>query len=431
MSEIRRELSPVERWYWVADQVSPLNVIARVHVRGPLSDELLVDAAARLAAEQPLLRVSIAADTDGTRPRFVAPAQPTIPVRSVVEADAWEREVDSVELSTSLDWRTGPLVRILHVSADDSHDIVLTASHIIADGTTVLVLLQRLLELAAGAELAPRNPLPAPEELLPKGFRGPRGGLRIVGGGVADQVTVAVARPARLQPEVAVDAARRRTRLIRHRIDGDVLAALVDTCRAKGVTVHGALTAAMASAIGQEIDPGGSGRLCIGSPIDFRGELEPPVPKDDAGAYVATVPSHLQYGESVDLWDCGRSLNTELERRKRFRQHLVLLATLRLICPKSVSSSGRSFALAESKGPGNVCISNIGRFDFAGRIGEWELSGAQFIAGISISGFYVATVNTSHGVLHWNFTYIDECVSRERANRIADGAVRTLLAGIE
>jgi hypothetical protein len=31
-TEVRRPLSPVERWFWIADQVSPLNVIARVRI---------------------------------------------------------------------------------------------------------------------------------------------------------------------------------------------------------------------------------------------------------------------------------------------------------------------------------------------------------------------------------------------------------------
>jgi hypothetical protein len=33
-TEVCRPLSPLERWYWIADQISPLNVIARAQVRG-------------------------------------------------------------------------------------------------------------------------------------------------------------------------------------------------------------------------------------------------------------------------------------------------------------------------------------------------------------------------------------------------------------
>ena len=33
-TEVRRPRCPVERWYWIADQVSLLNVIARVRLTG-------------------------------------------------------------------------------------------------------------------------------------------------------------------------------------------------------------------------------------------------------------------------------------------------------------------------------------------------------------------------------------------------------------
>ena len=33
-TEVRRPRCPVERWYWIADQVSPLNVTARVRLTG-------------------------------------------------------------------------------------------------------------------------------------------------------------------------------------------------------------------------------------------------------------------------------------------------------------------------------------------------------------------------------------------------------------
>ena len=57
-------------------------------------------------------------------------------------------------------------------------------------------------------------------------------------------------------------------------------------CREEGVTLHGALAAAMAMVIGPAAAQRASGRVCIGSPIDFRAELVPPVSADEAGSYV-------------------------------------------------------------------------------------------------------------------------------------------------
>ena len=438
-TSVARPLSPVERWYWIADQVSPLNVVARVHLSGSIAPGLLERAAAALAAEYPVLRVSIAAHTDGTNPVF-APSSRDVPVRTVTgDAGEWERLADRCELGTSLDWRTGPLARIVDVvvdSAEESHDLVLTVSHIVADGTTALTLLRRLIEHADRLSATPRDvttprpPVGAPEDLLPAGHRGLRGIAAIAATGVGDRAVTAVRRPRRLVPEVEVPANERATRLIRRTLSPAQLDALAQRCRAEGVTVHGALAAAMAMTIGPAAAQRESGRICIGSPIDFRADLRPPVSADEAGAYVSTVGSIVGFGAGNDLWSIARRINRSLRRRRRFGQHLALLSALRFVCPPSVAKSARVIGLIERNGPGNICISNIGRYDFPERVGDWRLSGAQFIAGVSVSGYFVATVNTSHGQLFWNFTYIQGVVSHRSAQRYADGSVDTLLAAV-
>jgi hypothetical protein len=81
-TEVRRPLSPVERWYWIADQVPPLNAIACVHLTGHVPAGVLDRAVADLPAEHPLLRVAVRANADGTNPVF-APSSQNTPVRTV------------------------------------------------------------------------------------------------------------------------------------------------------------------------------------------------------------------------------------------------------------------------------------------------------------------------------------------------------------
>lgn len=50
------------------------------------------------------------------------------------------------------------------------------------------------------------------------------------------------------------------------------------------------------------------------------------------------------------------------------------------------------------------------------------------MGGISVVGYFASSVTTSHGQLSWNFTYIDKAISRERAERLVDDSVRTVLA---
>ena len=87
-------------------------------------------------------------------------------------------------------------------------------------------------------------------------------------------------------------------------------------------------------------------------------------------------------------------------------------------------------AFMEAEGPINLCSSNIGRYSFPERIGALRLSDAQFLTGISVNGYFVAAINSSHGRLFWNFTYIDEAVPGERAERLAEDCLGTLLSAI-
>ena len=439
--EVRRPLRPAERWYWILDQISPLNVIARVRLAGHVPDGLLERAAANLAAEYPKLRVAIRANADGTKPVF-APSSQSIPVRAVRGDDTeWERQVDQHELRASVDWSSGPLVRIVDVVSDapqEVHDLVLTASHIIADATTALSLLRRLVEhadrLAAQAcaddLVASRPVVGAPDDLLPARYRGPRGIARLAATGLADQLATALARPGRLTPESIVPPSRRRTRLVRRMLTSTQVDTLIRRCREENVTVHGALAAAMAMVIGPTAARRDSGRICIGSPIDFRSELDPPVSAEETGSYVATVPSMVRFGGDRDLWSIARQINRSVGRRRRFGQHLTSLFALRLVCPASVAKSSKIFRLIERNGPLNVCIWNIGRYGFPARIGDWRLSGAQFIADVPLIGYFVAAVNTSHDELFWNFTYTDGVVSHRSAQLFADGCLQTLLRAI-
>jgi hypothetical protein len=66
--DVRRSLGPAERWYWIADHSSSLNVFAHVHLTDHISCRLLTRSTGNLAAERLLLRMAIRAEADGTNP---------------------------------------------------------------------------------------------------------------------------------------------------------------------------------------------------------------------------------------------------------------------------------------------------------------------------------------------------------------------------
>lgn len=441
-TELRRPLSPQERWYWIANQVSPLNVLSTVRVHGQIPHDLLEAAAAELAAEYPVLRVAIAADPDGTNPYYVPSTQP-IDIRTVSGDDAeWQRQADSYELATSLDWRTGPLVRLVHIvgNSDDVHDLVLTGSHIVVDGFTVIWLLFRLLQHAdrlsrspGDAQTISRPAVRAPEELLPARYRGVRGFARIASSVVADGLVSAITRPRRLRPETPVPPSQRRTRLLCRNLSGSQLDALIERCHAEGVTVHGALAAAMAMAIGPVVARKDSGWIGINSPIDCRAAAVPPVPFDEAGAFVSSLTPIVRFGGGRDLWSIAQQVNRSMRRRMRFGQHLAAQNAVRYIAPASLDGSERVINRLERLGvTPNMALTNVGRLDFLpAQVGEWSLSGGQGAGSISVAGYLLAAAGTVHGQLFWNFTYVEGVLSQPTAQQFADAAVATLLDALE
>ncbi|MEW2404778.1 hypothetical protein [Streptomyces griseoviridis] len=84
----------------------------------------------------------------------------------------------------------------------------------------------------------------------------------------------------------------------------------------------------------------------------------------------------------------------------------------------------------DERGPVNLCLSNVGRYPFPDRVGRLRVDGAQFLTGVSVMGALVAAVTTCHGRLAWNFSHIDGLIPAARARRVADDAVRTLLAAL-
>lgn len=427
-----RALSPVERWYWICDQFSTLNVISRVRVQGELSEAALRGALDAVQARHPLLRVAVA-DDDGLNPRWVATGRP-IPLR-VVTRDAgdderWVWEVNETELVERVDHTGGPLARVVLVSGlDATHDLLVVVPHIIADGTTVLTLARQILDLAAaGATSAEAmRVLPPTDELRPGRHTGEQGAAILAAQTARDEELMARLRPGRVEPDVKLNLDGRRTALVRRELSGEQLAEVSRAAHTHGTTVHGALTAALVFAAARDAGKPGQ-HFTVGSPIDFRAELEPPVSPDEVGTYVATVPSVVDTAQP--FWAAARAITEDLTARKEEGDHFTLVTMVVGASPNSVAEARPFMEFMQDNGPINLCSSNIGTYDFPDRIGDWVVSGAQFHTGISVNGYVVAAINSSHGRMFWNFTHIRDAVPDDRAARMADDCVATLLTAV-
>ncbi|MFB8007967.1 hypothetical protein [Nocardia sp. NPDC056000] len=442
MTEIRthRPLSPLERMWTFMHELSPLHVVASVHLEGALSASALRAGARAATAAHPLLRVRIHARADGADPWFMPMADPVLPIRTVeadiADAQVVAREID-YENTDPVDPARGPLARLVDVvrgagTEHESHDLILTAGHVIADGRGLVSVLRGIVEEAArfeadGVELEvrSRDPLPAADDLLP---RRTRSVPRAAGVSVADALRTALRRPLRLRTDAEVPITGRWTATVRRRLTRDEVELLGAACREHGVTVQGALLAAMALALGADLDAGARASVVIGSAVDIRRDLEPVVDPADLGFYAATVPLGLPCGPEAEFWAIAGKSGAELRARVRRRTHLTMFAATRLVTPKSRGRAARVIDLVDRKGPINLFITNIGRVDFPERIGAWAVSAVQFTGGLSCTGRFALTVSTHCGAMYLNFIYVDRLISAQRVERTAERALAALRA---
>jgi hypothetical protein len=446
---VGRPLSPLERWYWIADQVTPFNCIGRLRVRGHLPPAVLRAALDELQARHPLLRAAIATDDGERRPRFV-PSSAPVPLRLVTVTgpdagadDRWVTEVNEREIVDPIDWRTGPLCRATLLTGpggtpeDDAHELLLTMPHTVADGTTMLSLLRQVLDIAAavtagtgtgGPALAT---LPGPEDLFRRRYRGRLGALRVTWRMFRDARRTRRDRPGRVEPSESVPFRNRRSRVLHRGLTVEQLDALVAACRRERTSVHGTLAAAMAAAVARDADARRPSHVAIGSAIDFRGDLAEHVPADAVGTYAATVASFAGYLPGASLWPMARAVNRDLTRRKRRGEHFDMVNMVGLSCPQSVEDAWPLIEFIDRSGPVNLCISNVGRIDFPRELGPWQLSAPELMGGLSVVGYLIGLVSTCHGRLSWNFSYVEDVLPRERAEAIVDDCVGLVLAAIQ
>ncbi|MFE3754893.1 hypothetical protein ACFXO9_11350 [Nocardia tengchongensis] len=428
-----RALSPSERWFWIIDRLSPANCSARIRVHGRIPAGRLESAAAALVAEYPLLRMGIS-DNAGRDPWFRPLPEPGIPVRRMESRDSevWEQVLDA-EMAEPIDSRTG-LARItdnaVGVGTDgEFHDIVLTVSHIIADGRSLIALLRKLIDHAAAdtpTPAPPRAPVPPADDLIPAMARRL---WRWVYTTLADQIAGLVHRPVLLSG-VEAPLPVRRTRIVHRVLGREALAHLVADCRTAGVTVHGALAAAVADVVGctRSDGPGAGARgvVGVGSPVDFRESLTPRPDSDELGVYAPVLVGFVPFGPSVSLWDAARAAKRQLERGVRQRRHLATVAGMRFGTPRALESGRRLAEMVDRRAPWNVSVTNLGRVELPETVGEWRLSGLRLAASNSCVSVLTVAVTTAYEEMHLGFCYADPVVTESRVADFADAVLAAL-----
>lgn len=431
---MQRPLGETERAVWLLDRAGSLNGAFCAKVTGPLEPDLLRRALDRVQAAHPLLRVRVEAKDP---PAFTSADVPPIPLR-VVDRRGEAHFLSELEdeINRPFAWHEGPLVRAALLRGEGCSELLVAYHHMIADGASGPYLIRDLLRTAADLLEGKPSPGPAPaperpalEALLPPSARGVAA-LRGVAVSAARNLLTAARRPAKLPVDRSAPPGLRRSRLIHHQLGADESDALARRCRERGVTIHGALAAAVLQGAADSLRAAGKdpGALVCSSPVNLRPYLQPRI-GDEIGCFVSAVLTPLPVRAGEDPWALAHRAKAAVSAAIERGEHLAAVHMQSLLRAATASPHRFSWA-AEELFPAAVAVANIGRLDIPDTYGPFRLEAVEGGVAVNvISGTSLCLCARSFaGRLSLTFVGAEPLLSRARAEELSARAVARVRA---
>ena len=407
---IRKLINNERKFLWSPG--ANVSVVARV--KGNVPIDSLKTALSRIPEKHPL--TSSRVDMDENRVLwFVHDPKIEIPLR-VVRRESETQWIDEIRHEFTIPFNPfeGPLIRFVLVYSSTTSELVAFAQHAICDGTALAFLLRDILNLTANSEIVFDSLEPSiflPDLLserqgrLGLGQRAKSFFIRRINRkwqqnpfyfDLEDFMTIQHAFTQKYQYDtVLMEFSSEQTHT------------LTEICRANGVTVNSALTAAFNAAFNDLVEEGKNNSRRVVLPYDLRKRVNPPL-GDVFCLLVGSVDLSFKYNPKSSFWqnvvDLHQSIKAKIEKRDMFKSAMDLEAldpTLAdvivsfALFAKEVSQEASRYEKLNSfaADQNNIAInlagkfqdalpkvlnSNLGRLDFPRKYGQMILEKMYF-----------------------------------------------------
>jgi hypothetical protein len=461
--EYERALTPVERLF----TRSPFSLVTMVaRIKGRVSESMLRDALDKTALRHPNLRTRIVEDAQGNS-RFTSEGAGAIPIE-VVPRKSDEHWMEVVEETSQVPFKFSerPAIRLVLLQSLDRSDLVIVCHHIICDGLSLAYLSRDLMRHLGDATLEPvilPNPVLVDEDTIPANVS-----LNFVVQAVLGKINK------KWQQDRVVfdqqdyqDLTTAYWQKFHHstlpiELTGEQTDALVARCKAEGVTVNTALTAAFVDA---QISVQGmqATHSSIGIAASLRDRLRLPV-GEAMGFYAGVITLKYKRTRTASFWENARRLHRRIKPlahglsmlkdpltwchldptileamnfkklgglvRQDVNRHEKLTAFAKKDdVVQGILKRGRMDAV--DKIFMGTAVTNLTRLDFPRNYGELELDRLILQPGgafpLSQVGLVVGAVTCS-GKLSLVLEFAEETVSTDTMRQVGDKALELLLS---
>jgi NRPS condensation-like uncharacterized protein len=350
----------------------------------------------------------------------------------------WIEETEH-EFNTVLPSETGPMIRTVLLTSSEATDVLVRFHHVIGDGMSGMYLMRDLLDLSAKISQGinpPLNPLPSRppiEHLLPpsaKGFSDFIKTSSLIG---KQLYNIAIQRPKKIPCDHVSDATPAVTHILHHSCSREFTQSLLEKCREKSATVHGAVCTALLKAVAQYIWKKNShaSSITVGcmSAVDMRRFLDPPV-GDEVGLYASMVITSHKISPHAEFWSLSRGVTESIHHSIAKGEPFVFISLLNKLVPPNAPPSDVARRASEIY-PAAILVTNLGRLKMEEKYHNLQCKAIHFaVSNKAVPDIYNAALLTHHGKLFINFSYNCPLLSEEHAAAIAHDALHTLQSAI-
>jgi NRPS condensation-like uncharacterized protein len=370
----------------------------------------------------------------GKTPEFVTGNVPEIPLRIIQRKgrDHWVEESEN-QMLEPLPWTKGPMVRLVLMEAQDQWDLLLTFCHLTTDAASGVKFLKHLLTITdrlSGGETPDVEPplpgLPPVDDLLREEVK--QRAQALAGQESTGEQTL---KPVDLQGDREVPVEQRKTRIIPRQLTKTELKKLMVKSRKEKATVHSAFCAALLQTMAEQIrlsrQVPQKGPLFMGciSAVNIRHLFKQP-PGDNLGNFISNALHYQLIDDGASLWEAARETKKSLQAHLDAGQDINMrLAAGSLLQPNEtpIELITRVKDLFPPTG-----VTNMGQLDIPERFGNILLENLQYNPSInpSIKNGFGLSVSAFGNHTTLNFLYAEPFISKERANQMAESAMKRL-----
>jgi len=414
---MRRRLIIGERIMYV-DAATPLNCVFAVKIRGSFSLENLRAALAKVQQKHPLLRARIQEDAKGI-PHFTSSNHLSeIPVR-VVDRNSdedWKQESER-EWSALFDDKDLPLARVVWIKGVSVSDLILVCPHCVCDGTTFVALMTEVLQLLdqPDREIGSYPPFDSIPALLSESYSSSPSKI------FKARIFSVLASVFFLFKSSRKQHPAGNGYLLHWKLDKQSTAALMDGCKATGVTLHSALSVAFLEAFHKVKGDSAHGKVIC--PVDVRRFVKE-IKEDHMFAFAPIAELSVEKGTKFGFLAKAQQLKEDLDSKisaMKVHELLFMSEYFHASVPKMVRY------LRSTDGTHDFTFSNMGRLGIPESYSSFELEAIYSPnVGFPWRNPNTLVVSTFKGEMDFSFCSNTAFLSPQEAAAIKDQALLIL-----